>query len=73
MSPEQFRLALDRLRLSQGAAARLFGTHPRTAQRWASGDQDIPAAVAIALQLMMDHDEDPQDWMPEDDPTGPAG
>jgi DNA-binding transcriptional regulator YiaG len=36
MNAQQFRALLDRLGLSQTAAARLVGVEPRTARRWAS-------------------------------------
>ena len=53
MTPNQFRAALDKLGLSQLGAARLFGTGERTPRRWASGDAEIPEAVAILLRLML--------------------
>lgn len=52
MTPEAYREALARLGLSVVGAGRLFAT-PRTSQRWAAGEQDIPRAVAIALDLML--------------------
>jgi len=53
MTPDRFRELLDRLGLSQLAAAKLFHAGDRTVRRWASGDQDIPRAVQIALALMV--------------------
>ena len=35
MTSDQFRKALDRLKLSQLGAARLFGSNDRTVRRWA--------------------------------------
>lgn len=55
MTPNTFRELLDRLGLSQVGAASLFGVNDRTARRWASGEQDIPQAVALALMLMARH------------------
>lgn len=49
MTPADLRSALDRLGLSQQAAARLWGVNPRTVRRWLAGDQDIPEWVPYAL------------------------
>ena len=53
MTPTQFRAALERLRLSQLGAARLFGADGRTARRWALGERSVPGPVAIILRLML--------------------
>lgn len=53
MTPKQFQTAIDRLDLSQVGAARLFGSDPRTARRWALGERSIPEPVAILLRLML--------------------
>jgi hypothetical protein len=53
MTPTEYRETLARLGLSVVGAGRFFGVNPRTSQRWASGEQDIPRAVAIALRLMI--------------------
>lgn len=57
MTPTEYRAALDALGLKQtgklGADA-LFKVSQRTAQRWASGEAEIPEAVAIALRLMVE-------------------
>lgn len=55
MTPAQLRTVLAALSLSQQGAARLFGQNPRTVRRWISGEQDVPAAVALALLLMERH------------------
>lgn len=55
MMANQFREALAALDLSQVGAATLFGVNDRTARRWASGEQNIPRAVALALLLMAKH------------------
>ena len=52
MTPSQFRAALDRLKLSQLGAARLFGVDGRTARRWISGERSVPVTVSILLKLM---------------------
>jgi hypothetical protein len=53
MTANQFRAALDRLKLSQLGAARLVGADPRTARRWALGERNIPGCVAILLRLLL--------------------
>jgi hypothetical protein len=53
MTAKQFQAAIDRLGLSQVAAARLFGSDPRTARRWALGERDVPECVAIVLRLLL--------------------
>ena len=53
MTAKQFQAALDRLKLSQLGAARLFGADGRTARRWASGERSIPPTVAILIKLML--------------------
>lgn len=52
MTPAQFRSILSRLGLSQLGVGRLLGTGERTPRRWASGESDIPAPVAILLRLL---------------------
>lgn len=59
MTPTQFRKALERLGLSQVAAARFLGIGDRTSRRWASGDVEVPRAVAILLRLMISHSISP--------------
>lgn len=53
MTANQFRAALDRLGLSQAAAASLVGADPRTGRRWALGERTVPACVAILLRLLI--------------------
>lgn len=55
MTPSQYRDLLQSAGLSQVGAARLFRVNPKTSRRWASekDPQDIPAAVEIALRLMV--------------------
>lgn len=53
MTPTQFRDALRRLAVSQRRSASLFGVGERTPRRWASGDAEVPEAVAILLRLML--------------------
>lgn len=55
MTSDRFRDLLSRLSLTQAGAAKLLQSGERTVRRWASGDQDIPRAVQIALALMVKH------------------
>lgn len=52
MTATQFRNTLDKLGLSQLAAARLLQVDGRTARRWVSGERSIPSDVAILLRLL---------------------
>ncbi len=47
--------ARQRLGLSIVGAGRLFGAHPRTAQRWALEESPIPWQVKASLTLMLRH------------------
>lgn len=60
MTSDRFRYLLDRLSLTQAGAAKLFRAGERTVRRWASGDQDIPRAVQIALALMVKYKVTPE-------------
>jgi hypothetical protein len=60
VNPTEFRAALETLRLPVTGAARLFNVNERTARRWASGEQDVPRAVQIALGLMIRFKVDPR-------------
>lgn len=53
MSAEELRAALHNLSLSQNAAARFLEVDARRVRRWASGDEEIPAAVAYLLRVMV--------------------
>lgn len=53
MTANQFRAALDRLELSQAAAAALVGADPRTGRRWALGERAVPECVAVLLRLLI--------------------
>lgn len=53
MTANQFRDALDRLGLSQLAAARLFGVDGRTARSWALDERQVPRAIAAILRMMV--------------------
>ncbi len=51
MTHAEYRSALDRLGLSQVEAARLLHVDERTSRRWALGERDVPAPVALLLRL----------------------
>ncbi len=53
MSPQQFRDALRRLRLSQAQAARRLSVNDRTVRRWVAGDSRIPESVALLLHTWL--------------------
>ncbi len=53
MSPQQFRRALRRLRLSQMEAARRLVVNERTVRRWVAGDSRIPESVGLVLELWL--------------------
>jgi hypothetical protein len=53
VTAKQFQAAIDRLGLTQVGAARLFGSDPRTARRWALGERSIPEPIAILLRLLV--------------------
>ena len=53
MSPQQFRDALRRLRLSQVQAARRLRVNERTVRRWVAGDSRIPESVALLLHTWL--------------------
>jgi DNA-binding transcriptional regulator YiaG len=53
MSPDEYRAAIERLGLSQVAAARLLGVDARTSRRWASGERDIPPPAARFLRYLI--------------------
>ena len=53
MSPQQFRDALRRLRLSQVQAARRLRVNERTVRRWVAGDSRIPESVGLLMQTWL--------------------
>jgi DNA-binding transcriptional regulator YiaG len=52
MTAADYRAALDRLGLSQVAAAKVLGVNPRTSRRWALGESGIPVSVGKLLRLI---------------------
>ena len=53
MDADEYRNALDKLKMSQEAAGEMFGVGSRTARRWALDEARIPRAVAMVLSLMV--------------------
>jgi len=53
MTAEDYRGAIERLGLSQNAAARLLGVDERTSRRWVSGERDVPEPAARFLQYLI--------------------
>lgn len=53
MTPDQYRATIDKLGLSQVAAARLLGVDERTSRRWANGERDVPAPAVRFLQYLI--------------------
>jgi DNA-binding transcriptional regulator YiaG len=53
VTSDEFRDTIERLGLSQIAAARLLGVDARTSRRWASGERDIPPPVVRFLRYLI--------------------
>lgn len=52
MTPTAFRAAIERLDISQLAAARLLGIDGRTCRRYVRGDLKVPPPVARLLSYI---------------------
>lgn len=59
MTPEDLRYYLKQLDLTLEDAARVLLVEDETAIAWATGEEEIPEAVAIALVLMDEFKVDP--------------
>lgn len=53
MTPDRFRELLDLLQLGQVEAAFFLGYDQRSVRRWAAGHKDIPAGIAMLLEMMI--------------------
>jgi DNA-binding transcriptional regulator YiaG len=53
VTPDEYRAAIDKLGLSQVAAAKLLGVDARTSRRWASGERDVAATAVRFLQYLI--------------------
>jgi transcriptional regulator with XRE-family HTH domain len=49
----EYRIAIDKLGMSQIAAAKLLGVDERTSRRWANGERDIPPPVSRFLAYLV--------------------
>lgn len=61
MTGTQYKKALASLGISQREAALFLGVHHRTSAAWATGERDIPEAVAKLLRLMIRSNLKPED------------
>ena len=52
MTADQYRDAIARLNLTQGAAAKLLGVDPRTSRKWALDEAPVPGSVAGWLDYL---------------------
>jgi DNA-binding transcriptional regulator YiaG len=53
MTSEQFNAALETIELTQQRFASIIRVNDRTVRRWASGEAEVPTAVAMLLNLML--------------------
>ncbi len=53
MTPQEFRVAREKLGLSAAKLAARLGVHVRTVRRWADGSQDVPGPVAVAMRSFL--------------------
>jgi len=53
MTPDEYRAAIERLGLSQIAAARLLGVDERTSRRWACGEREVPPPAQRFLRYLI--------------------
>lgn len=53
MTKDEYREAIERLGLSQIAAAKLLGVDDRTSRRWATGERDVPGPAVRFLRYLM--------------------
>ena len=52
MTSERYTALVERINLSEGARAKLFGVDAKTEQRWRNGRARVPGAVAIMTAWM---------------------
>lgn len=52
MTKHQFRKILNLRGLSQRRLAKLLGVAERSTRRWALGESEIPAPVAVIMRLL---------------------
>ncbi len=64
MTPQEFRVAREKLGLSVEKLARLLVVHPRTVQRWQNSNQNVPGPVAKAIRLLAEQRGVEAEFMP---------
>jgi DNA-binding XRE family transcriptional regulator len=60
MTPDHFRVALEKLGLTQGQAAWFLGISIRTINGYANNQYPVPRSVALLLRLMIRYDIKPE-------------
>ena len=53
MTPDEYRLSIDKLGMTQSGAARMLGVDERTSRRWANGERDVPPPVQRFLRFLI--------------------
>lgn len=53
MTADEYRTTIERLGLSQIAAAKLLGIDARTSRRWACGERDVHPSAVRFLQYLI--------------------
>lgn len=53
MTPKDLKFAIKALGWSQATFAARIKTHPNTVSKWATGQTEVPGAVAAYLELAM--------------------
>lgn len=53
MTPQEYRIALRKLRLYQTGAAEFLGISRKTSNAYANGRAEIPKAIVMLLTLML--------------------
>lgn len=61
MTPSQYRAALERLGLTQDAAADLLGYSLTSANQWANGRSEVPKLVSTVLRALVNGKLKPED------------
>jgi plasmid maintenance system antidote protein VapI len=54
MTRNQYRAAIERLELTQAAAAKVLGVDPRTSRKWANGERPVDETAARFLNYLGD-------------------
>jgi len=62
MTSEEYRGLLERLDLTQVAAARMLDIDPRTSRYYALGEYPVPVKIAGILRLMAKFDVEPDEF-----------